>query len=122
MTQTAPPQRSPRLVTKAWVQGVALVMLFGFFIMGLLAYSAYKDGMPQPRQVVGPQNEVVVTGEDITSGQQIFLRRGLQEQKLGYVLAVTRAQRLGFSRVEDRVAGLPATSWHRLSAGATLSS
>ena len=79
MTQTATPQRSPRLVSKGWLQGVALVMLFGFFVMGLLAYSAYKDGMPQPRQVVGPQGEVVFTGDNITSGQQIFLRRGLQE-------------------------------------------
>ncbi len=54
---------------------------------------------------------------DSVYGADYRLRRWLQEQKLGYVLAVTRAQRLGFSRVEDRVAGLPATSWHRLSAG-----
>ena len=36
---------------------------------------------------------------------------------MGYVLAVSKAQRLGFSRVEDRVSGIPATSWQRLSAG-----
>ena len=45
------------------------------------------------------------------------LRRWLQEQRLGYVLAVTKAQRLGFARVEDRVAEIPADLWHRLSAG-----
>ena len=54
---------------------------------------------------------------DSVYGADHRLRRRLQAHKLGYVLAVTRAQRLGFSRVEDRVAGLPATSWHRLSAG-----
>jgi SRSO17 transposase len=54
---------------------------------------------------------------DSVYGADYRLRRWLQAHKLGYVLAVTRAQRLGFSRVEDRVAGLPAASWHRLSAG-----
>jgi len=54
---------------------------------------------------------------DSVYGADHALRRWLQEHGLGYVLAVTRAQRLGFSRVEERVAGLPATSWQRLSAG-----
>ena len=54
---------------------------------------------------------------DSVYGADHALRRWLQEHKLGYVLAVTKAQRLGFGRVEDRVAGLPAASWHRLSAG-----
>ena len=74
-----PQQRSELLVSKAWLQGVALVMIFGFFIMGLLALRTYTDKMPQPEQVVGPGGEVVYTGEDITDGQQIFLRRGLQQ-------------------------------------------
>ena len=55
---------------------------------------------------------------DSVYGADYRLRRWLQEQEVGYVLAVTRAQRLGFSRVEDRVAGLPVAGWHRLSAGA----
>ena len=42
---------------------------------------------------------------DSVYGADYRLRRWLQEQKLGYVLAVTRAQRLGFARVEDRAAG-----------------
>ena len=54
---------------------------------------------------------------DSVYGADFRLRRWLQEHKLGYVLAVTRAQRLGFGRVEDRVAELPAAGWHRLSAG-----
>jgi SRSO17 transposase len=54
---------------------------------------------------------------DSVYGADHALRRWLQAQKLGYVLAVSKAQRLGFARVEDRVAGLPATSWQRLSAG-----
>ena len=54
---------------------------------------------------------------DSVYGADHALRRWLQAHRLGYVLAVTRAQRLGFGRVEDRVAEIPADSWHRLSAG-----
>ncbi|GAA4285656.1 cbb3-type cytochrome c oxidase subunit I [Georgenia daeguensis] len=81
MVQIAPEgrTRSEFMVSKGWVQGVALVMLFGFFVMGLLALRTYTDSMPQPDRVVDAQGEVVFTGEDITSGQQIFLRRGLQQ-------------------------------------------
>ena len=54
---------------------------------------------------------------DSVYGADHALRRWLQEHRLGYVLAVTKAQRLGFARVEDRVTGIPASRWHRLSAG-----
>jgi nitric oxide reductase subunit B len=67
------------LVSKGWVQAVALVLLFGFFVMGLLAYRTYTDSMPQPKQVVDDSGQVVYTGEDITLGQQLFLRRGLMQ-------------------------------------------
>jgi SRSO17 transposase len=54
---------------------------------------------------------------DSVYGADHSLRRWLQEHRLGYVLAVTRAQRLGFGRVEDLVEDVPADGWHRLSAG-----
>ena len=57
-----------------------------------------------------------VTADSIYGADHV-LRRWLQEHRLGYVLAVTKAQRLGFGRVEDRVGELPPASWHRLSAG-----
>ncbi|MEX5268636.1 MULTISPECIES: nitric-oxide reductase large subunit [Kocuria] len=71
------PADSP--VAKGWVQGVALVMIFGFFVMGFLAFRTYTDSMPQPDRVVDETGQVVFTSKDITEGQQIFLRRGLQE-------------------------------------------
>jgi len=40
------------IVGKGWVQGVALVMLFGFFVMGILAYRTYTASMPMPDRVV----------------------------------------------------------------------
>jgi nitric oxide reductase subunit B len=30
--------RRPLLVSRGWVQGVLLVLLFGFFVLGFLAY------------------------------------------------------------------------------------
>ncbi|HEU5455675.1 MAG TPA: cbb3-type cytochrome c oxidase subunit I, partial [Nocardioides sp.] len=54
-------------------------MVFGFFVMGVLALRTYTDGMPLPEQVVGPDGQVVYTHDDVTAGQQIFLRRGLQQ-------------------------------------------
>lgn len=73
------PSKAELVISKGWVQGIALVFVFGFFVMGFLAYRTYTDGMPLPQQVVSESGEVVFTEEEITSGQQIFLRRGLQQ-------------------------------------------
>ena len=68
-----------RLIGKGWVQGVALVMIFGFFVMGILAYRTYTASMPMPDKVATESGRVVFTGEDVTRGQEIFQARGLQE-------------------------------------------
>ena len=73
------PTKTELVISKGWVQGVALVFIFGFFVMGFLAFRTYSDSMPLPRQVVDPSGAVVYTQEDVTAGQEIFLRRGLQQ-------------------------------------------
>ena len=60
-----------RLIGKGWIQGVVLVMLFGFTVMGLLAYRTYTDSMPQPQRVVTADGEILFTTEDITEGQKL---------------------------------------------------
>ncbi len=72
-------KRSELSISKGWVQGIALVMVFGFFVMGILALRTYTDSMPLPKAVAGPNDDTVYSKADITAGQQIFLRRGLQE-------------------------------------------
>ena len=72
--------RRAMLISKGWVQGVALVMLFGFFVMGMLAYRTYTDvdaaaGAGGQRQRARRSSPTA----DITAGQQIFLRRGLMQ-------------------------------------------
>ena len=74
--------RTPKrdlLVSKGWLQAVALVVLFGFFVLGLLAYRTYAGEAPIPARVVNPSRETLFTREDILGGQQIFLRYGLME-------------------------------------------
>ncbi|MEO5745473.1 MAG: cbb3-type cytochrome c oxidase subunit I [Terracoccus sp.] len=67
------------LIGKGWVQAVAIVMLFGFFVMGILAYRTYTDSMPQPVKVVAASGTTVFTTEDITAGQELFQARGLMQ-------------------------------------------
>ena len=67
------------LVSKGWIQAVGLVMLFGFFVLGLLAYRTYTDEPPIPARVVDPDGNVLFTGTDVTAGQEIFLKNGLME-------------------------------------------
>ena len=48
MTEQSSHQRSKSeiSISKGWVQGVALVLVFGFMVMGVLAYRTYTDSMP----------------------------------------------------------------------------
>jgi nitric oxide reductase subunit B len=73
------PDRRTLMVGKGWVQAVALVVVFGFLVMGILAYRTYTASMPQPEKVVTGNGDVLFTGADITAGQELFLARGLME-------------------------------------------
>jgi hypothetical protein len=53
-----------------------LVVLVGFFVLGLLAYRTYQAPPPVPAQVVGADGDVLFTGKDISRGQQVFLHNG----------------------------------------------
>jgi nitric oxide reductase subunit B len=67
------------IVSKAWIQVAALVVLVGFFVLGLLAYRTYQSDPPIPDRVVDPSGGVVFTGADIRAGQKVFLHHGLME-------------------------------------------
>jgi hypothetical protein len=53
------------LISKTWFQVAALVFVFGFFVLGLLAYRTYKSDPPIPDRVVDPSGRVVFSGDDI---------------------------------------------------------
>ncbi|MBV9321281.1 MAG: nitric-oxide reductase large subunit, partial [Mycobacterium sp.] len=67
------------LIGKGWVQGVVLVMIFGFLVMGILAYRTYTASMPLPDKVVAQSGQVLFTNADVTRGQELYQARGLME-------------------------------------------
>jgi nitric oxide reductase subunit B len=73
------PERRGLLVSRGWIQASVLVFLFGFFVLGMLAYRTYSGQPPIPERVVGPGGEVVFTGDEVREGQKVFLRNGLMQ-------------------------------------------
>ena len=73
------PERRGLLISKGWIQATVLVFLFGFFVLGMLAYRTYSGQPPIPERVVGPGGEVVFTGDEVREGQKVFLRNGLMQ-------------------------------------------
>jgi nitric oxide reductase subunit B len=73
------PQRREFLISKTWIQAVVLVVLCGFFVLGLLAYRTYMAHPPVPDRVVDASGNVLFTGSDIGAGQRVFLHNGLME-------------------------------------------
>jgi nitric oxide reductase subunit B len=67
------------LISTTWIQAVALVVLVGFFVLGLLAYRTYMAHPPVPVRVVDAHGHTLFTGNDITRGQKVFLNNGLME-------------------------------------------
>lgn len=54
-------------------------MIFGFLVMGILAYRTYTASMPMPDKVVSESGQTLFTGADITRGQELFQSRGLMQ-------------------------------------------
>jgi nitric oxide reductase subunit B len=67
------------IVSKTWLQVCGLVILVGFTVLILLAYRTYKSDPPIPDRVVDPSGQVVFSGDDIRSGQKVFLHHGLMQ-------------------------------------------
>ncbi|MEV4328541.1 hypothetical protein AB0J37_40405 [Microbispora rosea] len=53
--------------------------VFGFFVMGLLAYRTYTVEPPVPRLVVGESGQQLYAGRDVADGQKVFLANGLMQ-------------------------------------------
>lgn len=67
------------LLARGWIQAVILVFLFGFFVLGFLAYRTYTGEPPIPGKVVDPDGRLLFTRANIMAGQGTFLRNGLME-------------------------------------------
>ncbi|HTJ86800.1 MAG TPA: cbb3-type cytochrome c oxidase subunit I [Terriglobales bacterium] len=71
--------KQPFLISRGWIQAVIIVVLFGFFVLGFLAYETYSFEPPIPQRVMDTSGNGLFTADDILAGQNIFLRNGLME-------------------------------------------
>ncbi|HZA90199.1 MAG TPA: cbb3-type cytochrome c oxidase subunit I, partial [Solirubrobacterales bacterium] len=74
-----PGRKRELLVSKTWLQVAGLVVLVGFFVLGLLAYRTYQSDPPIPERAVDPSGATVYTDDDVREGQKVFLHEGLME-------------------------------------------
>lgn len=62
-----------------WRHSVIIVMVVGFTILIWMSVRTYSDAPPIPETVSSTSGKTMFTGEDILSGQQVFLKYGLME-------------------------------------------
>src|SRR5262249_49464931 len=70
-------ERSRLTLSPVWVQAAIITFVIGFGILGFLAIRVYRDHAPVPGRIVTESGEVIVTGDEIRAGQELFLTYGL---------------------------------------------
>ncbi|WP_416841292.1 nitric-oxide reductase large subunit [Haloferax sp. DFSO52] len=65
------------LKRKTIAKAIAVVFIFNLVVMGAGAWFAYQEAPPIPDEVVGPDGDVVVSGEEIRHGKTVFQKNGL---------------------------------------------
>ena len=60
-------------VSRWWLRIVGIVMVVGFALLVMITGLAYRNAPPIPDKVVDAQGTTLFTGEDIRSGQALFL-------------------------------------------------
>lgn len=72
-------KRQDMVISKLWFQVSILTFLFGFVVLGYLAYRINVDHPPIPRQVQSSTGEVIYTADDVMGGQHLFQKYGLMQ-------------------------------------------
>src|SRR5512138_1210645 len=72
-----PRQRFP--ISSWWFQGAIITYLFGFAVLGVLAYFVYDTQPPIPGRVVTENGQTLFARSNIISGMNVFQRYGLME-------------------------------------------
>jgi len=67
------------LVSSGWLQAALLVFLFGFTILGILAYQNDSGVPPIPARAEAEGGRVLYTRADVLDGQRLFLQNGLMQ-------------------------------------------
>jgi hypothetical protein len=64
-------EKNPLMVPRGWMQAAAIVLIFGFFILGLLTYYTYNDEPPIPN-VVKSANGSTPPARTLWQGSRFF--------------------------------------------------
>lgn len=70
---------SSPVVSRWWILALAFVLIYGFAVLITITYKAYADKPPIPEFITDMDGKVLFTGDDIRSGQSVFLRYGLHD-------------------------------------------
>jgi nitric oxide reductase subunit B len=62
-----------------WLRTLLIVMVLGFAVLITITLLAYRNAPPIPAQVVDAQGVALFSGDDIRSGQTVFLKYGLMD-------------------------------------------
>jgi len=62
-----------------WRRGTLITVVGGFAVLIYMSSTAYRAAPPVPRLVVTEADGTLFTGDDIRSGQQVFLKHALME-------------------------------------------
>ncbi|QEX15420.1 nitric oxide reductase [Hypericibacter terrae] len=62
-----------------WIRTVLITLVVGFAVLILITQRGYENAPPIPAQAVDPAGATVFTGDDVSSGQQVFLKYGLMD-------------------------------------------
>ncbi len=107
-----------------WGRGVILTMVVGFSILILVSVAAYRNAPPIPGQTVSQTGTPLFTADDISSGQEVFLKYGLMDNgsiwghgaylgpdfSASYLhdLALALADQIALGKYHEHYANLPA--------------
>jgi nitric oxide reductase subunit B len=67
------------ILSSWWKHSVILILAAGFTVLIWLAIRSYRDAPPIPDRVVSASGETLFAGQDISAGQQVFLKYGLMD-------------------------------------------
>jgi hypothetical protein len=97
------------MIANGWIQAAGLVLLVGFFIMGVLTFYTYNDEPPIPEVVKDARGQALFSRGDVMAGQGIFLSNGLPGVRFDL-----RPRRLPWPRFHRRISSSCRLGQHRL--------
>ncbi|BAW79484.1 nitric-oxide reductase [Candidatus Nitrosoglobus terrae] len=108
-----------------WIRSIIMVMVIGFALLLSITHKAYHNAPPIPLKIEDIQGNILFTSDDISGGQEVFLKYGLMNNGsiwghgayLGPDYSATALHRIG----EGIAATLAQERYHKNMAQLTLS-